>query len=146
MDNLSIFAERLKEYMTETELSVSDLAKTVKCSRATVSALVNGAHLPSLEVLVSLVELFNCSADYLLGLTEYPKTFNFGSVKPFAERLKTCMKENGVSEYKLRTEQNISGSLTYRWLAGKAQPTVASLVKLRNYFGCTVDYLLGREN
>lgn len=53
---------------------------------------------------------------------------------------------SGKTEYRLQKDLNISRSLTYRWLSGKAIPTVDSLIALAKYFGCTVDYLLGREN
>lgn len=146
MDILSVFVERLKEYIDERGLSVSSLAKKINTSRATVSALTNGAHLPSTEVLLSLVKLFECSADYLLGFTDYPNAVDFSKTDSFAERLKKCMTENGISEYRLRIDQNLSGSVTYRWLAGKAEPTVESLIKLKSYFGCSFDYLLGIGN
>ena len=32
------------------------------------------------------------------------------------------------------------------WETGRYTPTADNLIKLANYFGCTVDYLLGRES
>ncbi|MDE6869017.1 MAG: helix-turn-helix transcriptional regulator [Clostridia bacterium] len=142
---MSIFAERLREYMSEHELNVSSLAKNINFSRATVSGLLNGAHTPSTEILIALIDYFNCSADYILGLVEYPRETEFNKVKPFSGILKKCLKDNGKSEYRLQQDLNISRSLTYRWLHDKAVPTIDSLVKLKNYFCCSVDYLLGRE-
>ncbi|MGN0822958.1 MAG: helix-turn-helix domain-containing protein [Candidatus Gallimonas sp.] len=145
MVNLSIFVERLKEYMTEHELNATTLAPKIGFSRITISGLLNEAHVPSTEIIVALVEYFNCSADYLLGLVDYPRNVVFKPVKPFGESLRKCLKENGKSEYKLQKELNVSSSLTYRWLNNKAVPTVESLIKLSKYFDCSVDYLLGRE-
>lgn len=145
MVNLSVFVERLKEYMSEYDLNVTTLAEKVGFSRVTVSGILNEIHEPSTRIFIALTEYFNCSADYLLGLVEYPKNTVFIPVQPFSERLHICLNENGKSEYKLQKELSISRSLTYRWLNNIAMPKVESLIKLSKYFGCSVDYLLGRE-
>ena len=145
MDNLSVFVERLNEYMSEHDLNASTLAPKIKFSRVTISELLNEAHAPSTEIIVALVEYFNCSADYLLGLVDYPRTTEFKPIKPFGETLRKCLKESGKSEYRLQKDLNVSSSLTYRWLNNKALPKIDSLIKLKHYFGCSIDYLLGRE-
>lgn len=142
---MSNFAERLKEYIVDRNLNVKKLAEKLGVSRATISSLVNGAHMPSTKVFILILEHFNCSADYILGLNDYPKSASFQHVKPFCGQLRKCLDESGKTEYRLQQDLGISTSLTYRWLAGKATPTVESLVKLANYFGCSVDFILGRE-
>ncbi len=143
---MSNFAERLKEYMTDRNLNVKTLAENLNVSRATISSLVHGAHTPSTKVFISISEYFDCSADYLLGLNDYPKSADFQNVKPFGGQLRKCLDESGKTEYRLQQDLDISTSLTYRWLANRATPTVESLIKLADYFGCSVDFLLGREN
>jgi len=145
MYKLQNFSERLKEYMSEYNLNVSALAHEIKFSRAAVSGLINEAHAPSTEIIIALVEYFNCSADYLLGLVDYPRSNEFKQISSFGETLRKCLKENGKSEYRLQKDLKISSSLTYRWLNNKAMPKIDTLIKLKNYFGCSVDYLLGRE-
>ncbi len=146
MDNLSVFVERLKEYMVEYDLNATTLALKIKCSRVTLSGLLNEAHIPSTEIIIALVEYFNCSADYLLGLVEYPRLNEFNPIKPFGDTLRKCLNENGKTEYRLQKDLNISRSLTYRWLNNIALPKVDSLIKLKKYFDCSIDYLLGRES
>ncbi len=142
-----IFAERLKELMSEKRLSAPALAKEIGANRTTVSELLRGNYLPSAKHLIAIAEYFNCSADYLLGLKEFsPENVYYQKVKPFKERLRLCLKETHLSEYRLQKDLNISGSLTYNWLHGKTQPTVDSLIKLSRYFGLNVDYILGRED
>ena len=36
-------------------------------------------------------------------------------------------------------------SLTYKWLHDKSIPTIINYIKLADYFDCSIDYLLGRE-
>ena len=55
------------------------------------------------------------------------------------------MKLFGVSQYRLEKDLPVSGSVVYHWLNGKAVPTVDSLIRLSDFFGCSVDFLIGRE-
>jgi len=146
MENLSIFAERLKEYMDEHGLTATALASKINFSRATVSGLLHGAHNPSTEIIIALVEYFYCSADYLLGLDDYPRLTEFNTVQPFGDCLKKCLNNAKKTEYRLQRDLKISSSLTYRWLQNISLPKIDTLIRLKNYFGCSVDYLLGREN
>ncbi len=146
MINLSVFVERLKEYMAEENLSETLLARKINVSRVTVCNLLNAAHIPSTKIFVAIAEYFNCSADYLLGLTDIPNGAKFTPKKPFGEILRKLLKENNKTEYRLQKDLDLSSSLTYRWLNNKATPTVESYIGLAKYFGCSVDYLLGREN
>lgn len=145
MENQSIFVERLKEYIEEHNLNATILAKQIGCSRVTISNILNKAHVPSSEVFYALIEYFHCSADYLLGFIEFPRDTKLAPVQPFDICLRKCLKENNKNEANLRNDLKISSSLTYRWLHGKAKPTVESLIKLKKFFGCSIDYLLGRE-
>ena len=142
---MSEFVERLKEHMEDANLSVTALAKMIGVTRGTASNIVNGAHMPSTKAFVALVEYFNCSADYLLGKVDIPQRDSFCSVKPFGKILRKCLKDSGKSEYRLQEDLTVSRSLTYRWLHDKATPSVNYYIKLADYFGCSVDYLLGRE-
>lgn len=147
MDYMTSFAERLKELMTEKNLNAPALAKEIGANRTTVSELLRGNYLPSTEHLIALVEYFDCSADYLLGLVEFPpENGRYQPVKAFFERLRACLMAAHKSEYRLQKDLHISASLTYNWLHGKTQPTVHSLIELSKYFGVHVDFILGREN
>ena len=142
-----IFAERLKELMNERNLNAPALAKEIGANRTTISELLRGNYLPSTKHLIAIVEYFNCSADYLLGLIEFPpENINYQPVKPFNERLRLCLKEAHKTEYRLQKDLKISDSLTYKWLHGNTQPTVDTLIKLSKYFGFHVDFILGRED
>ena len=62
----------------------------------------------------------------------------------FAENLRQLMKEVGVNQVKLAHDIQISQSAVSAWLSGKKEPSIKSLWTLANYFGCTVDELIGR--
>ena len=146
MDNLSIFAERLNEFLLFINKDVVTLAQDMQISDTTLYALKRGENLPTARVLFKLLEHFNCSADYLLGLADdyadkqYPKpTQNFGT--RFANILKDCK----VSQYTLTKKHNISGHLLYQWLHGQSVPSATNLIKLSRILQVSVDYLIGLE-
>lgn len=146
MENLSNFVERVKEYMQDDNLTETALASRIGCSRITVCKLLNGAHTPSTEILIALADTFHCSIDYLLGLKEFPSEKEYARQKTFSERLQQCMRESKTSEYRLQRDLKLSRSLTYKWLHKNTLPSLDSLLKLKKYFGVSIDYLLGREN
>ena len=143
MEDLSIFSERLREYVGEER--PSELAQMLGIARSTMFELMRGSFLPSTRVLILLVEHFACSSDYLLGLAELPKEGAFLPVLPFGGRLREALKVFSVTQYRLEKDLKISGSTVYAWLTDRAIPSVASLIHLSQYFGCSVDFLLGRE-
>ncbi|MBQ5930156.1 MAG: helix-turn-helix transcriptional regulator, partial [Clostridia bacterium] len=61
----------------------------------------------------------------------------------FSEQLRTILKLHGISQGKLMQDLNISASALYKWLTG-AGPRTDTLKKLADYFGCSVDFLIGR--
>lgn len=144
---MSNISERLKEFLILNNLSALSLSKLVDIDRSTISALIRGENLPSLENLLKLVCFFNCSADYLLGLTDdYPeKTYRVKDEK-FGKRFRDILKKASVSQYQLTKQYKISSSLIYRWLNDLTLPNSFYLIKLSQYLEVSVDNLLGIEN
>lgn len=140
------FSERLKEFMFEKGLNAPALAKVTGIERSTINGLERGAHYPSIKVFIKLLDFFNCSADFLLGISDNdPKGINFKPVQPFGEIFRAKLKNNNVSQYKIEKDLRLSGDLVYKWLNNLSQPSVESLVKIAEYLNCSVDFLLGRE-
>ena len=130
--------------MNEKEITQLELAEAIGISHSNVSGFVLGKHLPYFEHFVALLDFFNCSADYLLGLTELHTEEPLHPVPPFNKRLREILKEYNTSQGKLIRELPVSASVLYYWLSGKRQPTIPMLIKLAEYFDCSVDYLIGR--
>lgn len=61
----SIASERVRIGLSQEDLA----AKLNLKSRATVASYESGGEIPSSK-LIAMAELFHCSVDYLLGLTE----------------------------------------------------------------------------
>lgn len=64
----------------------------------------------------------------------------------FKERIKTIRLEKGLTQKELSTYLNMSKNCVCEWEKGRAEPSITTLKILANYFNCSVDYLLGRED
>ena len=142
---LSKFADRLKEQKSEDGLNNTQIAKLLNINSGNVSRYVRGINSPDYKTFIAMLKIFNCSADYLLGLVDIPPDIeSFYDPLPFGERLRAVLKEYGKSQYYLEREKNYSPSLVYDWLNGNKLPNPASLAKLAEDLDCKADYLLGR--
>lgn len=62
----------------------------------------------------------------------------------FFDRLKELCDSKGISAYKACTDIGLNRAAVAKWKNG-SQPNGTTAVKLADYFGVTVDYLLGKE-
>lgn len=145
MDILSKLPDRLQELMLQREWTASDLAKEMRVKPSTVTRYLNGERLPSFDYFVKLLEIFDCSADFLMGLIDYPPVgITYHKPPLFSERFKTLLKEYHLSQYALHQKTKLSYDNFNKWLKGKTCPFLDNLIKLATALDCSVDYLIGR--
>ena len=65
-------SKKLKLLRQNKKMSQSEVARSINVSHSAVSAYEADEISPSLETFVKLIELYNTSADYLLGVN-YPR-------------------------------------------------------------------------
>lgn len=141
MSNLS---ENLKDLMTEAEIKAPALALATGVDPSTILSLLRGDGLPYVDTLVSLADHFRCSTDYLLGLTDRLEDIPFKKRPPFPEQLTFLLNHFKITKYRLEKQTGLSEKTVNRWHNGKTQPTIESLIRLANFFDCSVDFVLGR--
>lgn len=145
MDILSKLPERLCELMAEKEFKPIDLANQMGISRNTVTRYLQGTRLPSFDNFLKILEIFTCSADFLIGLTDNPLTdVSYAPTKPFSQRFQQLLIERKMSQYALRKITGFSYDNFNQWLKGNTHPYIDNLIKLSHAFDCSVDELLGR--
>ncbi len=144
MGILSKLPEQLSELMKENNLTPVMLAKRIGVTRNAITRYLSGARLPSFAVFVKLIETFHCSADFMLGLIEYPPTnVVFHSIPPFSERFRELLNSYNMSQYALHHKTNLSYDNFNKWLKGITSPYIDNLIKLAQAFDCSIDYLIG---
>ena len=63
----------------------------------------------------------------------------------FCDRLKELRKEKGCSQLDLGKVVNVSKMAVSHWESEHSEPSISQLIALADFFGVTVDYLIGRE-
>ena len=66
---------RIKELREDRDLNQSDMAKLLNCSQSGYSHYESGHRNIPNEILVKLAIFYECSTDYLLGLTDEYKPY-----------------------------------------------------------------------
>ncbi|MCI6444566.1 MAG: helix-turn-helix domain-containing protein [Clostridia bacterium] len=67
-------------------------------------------------------------------------------MKIFAERLKELRLEKSISRSKLADELFVSERLVCYWENGERECSFEMLIKIADFFGVTIDYILGRTD
>ena len=150
MDILSNFSENLFDLISDNKLTPIKFSLNVKIDLSLIYKYLRKELLPSLKNLVVIADYFECSVDYLLGLSPV-NSKPVASVTDFATRFRYILNEKGLTRYKFYKDTKAKNFCFARqsiddWFNGKRVPTVDNAINLVAYFGCTVDYLLGREN
>lgn len=52
----------------------------------------------------------------------------------------------GITQKQLADKIGVKNYIVANWEQGRTEPSVKDLIDLANFFECSVDYLLGREN
>lgn len=67
-------------------------------------------------------------------------------METFAVRIKELRIEKGVSQQDVGKLLNMSKMAVSHWEKGHSEPSITQLIALSNYFGVTVDYLVGKSD
>lgn len=62
----------------------------------------------------------------------------------FAERLKELREKYGIFQSELAKVLNVTSQAISNYEAGKREPQISELIKIAEYFGVSIDYLVGR--
>lgn len=62
----------------------------------------------------------------------------------FGERLRELRKSRGIAAEKIANEIGASRRVYVNWEAGRNEPSIAQQIWLADYFGVSLDYLVGR--
>ena len=135
------FQERLQDLLIENELSRLQLAKRIGISSETINGYFNDNFYPKLSVAVKISKYFNCSLDYLMGLSEEYENHDKNNLS-FIDTLKKLLKANHLSPEKLMKKLNLGETNYYRWQRGENIPSITSLTLIAQYFDVSIDYLV----
>ena len=88
---------RIKILREEYGYTQQELAEKLDGAKSTIAMYENETRRPSLEVLINLSKIFNCSIDYLMGLTSNTETIEISINKKQSKIEQILDLANGLS-------------------------------------------------
>lgn len=146
MENMSKFAENLKDLMFDNNLSQKELAENTAIDRASINRYLKGNCIPNLKAVIKLAQYFNCSIDFLIGKSTENNHTKFLPCPSFSERLQFYLNKYDGTALGLCKVVGLPDSRFYGWLAGTNFPRIDGVEKLADYFKVSIDQFLGRES
>ena len=86
------FSERIKQLREENKLTTSELAALFKKSESAIRAWETDRTKPDVDTLIKIAEHFECTTDYLLGVSDFPNQQSKESFDKQSERLIKALK------------------------------------------------------
>ena len=146
MINIEKFSERLEDFIRDKGMDNKTFAREVGVPESCISYFINSLRMPTITTLVKIADYFNCSADYVLGITENTNS-SFKVCPPFSERLQYLIEFYKYPSPKaFRKDLNLAKSRFNEWLKGARVPSLDNIIKISEGLECSVDFVLGREN
>lgn len=142
---------KFKELRKEKGLTQVELSKIFNIDQTTVSKWELEKAIPDTAMLIKLAEFYDVSTDYLLSRSNYYYPDN---IEKFDDKAELSNVQNRLRELRKAKNLTIANTAenleipfeTYRsYEIGQRQADYDTLFKFADYFGVSVDYLLGRE-
>lgn len=142
---MSEISEILEDLIVESGLSLRKIGKECSVSASQLSSYLQGS-IPTIDVAVRICNFFNCSLDYLCGLSDERKCSKKEyDLSKFLPRYQEVLKENKITHWKFCKENDISESCIRHWKYGQI-PKLETVIKIAEKLSVSIDYLVGRSD
>ena len=140
--------ERLIDLSDELgEISKEKKAAIIGINHTTYSRIYNYGIVPRTPALVKIADYFNVSVAYLMGESDSDYFSPIIDKVPFTSRLDSLLQEKNIKTlYDLSQKVHIHRSNIRQWYTADCLPLIDDLFILADFFGVSVDYLLGRTD
>ena len=142
--------EQIQQACKKAGLTVSAMCLALGMSKSTMSDLKAGRKKTlSSDTIAKIAEFLNVTTDELIFGREYkeePNAENAVAIPILYNRIEELCAKQGVSAYRLCKDIGIRGSVLSDLRAGRKQGLSSkTLTLIAEYFGVSIDYLLGKE-
>lgn len=146
--------ERIAQLVEGSGLEKHDVARKFGVSRTVLYAYFRGVNVPGVQTLLKAAECFGVTVGWMLGEREdtgevpelRPETDRVEFTKQVLQkRLRQLIDERGVTQYAVARDIGVSEHTVCNMMTGYTLPFVHTLIALSEYFGVSVDWLLGME-
>lgn len=138
-----MFAERLKELRKEKGITQIQFANDFHIANGTIGMWESGRREPDFETARRIADYFGTTVDYLLGRDEKKL---IPEVEVVGMNIKELREQEGVSQKQLAEAVRLAQNTLSQFETGKREPDLSTTQRIADYFGVSVDYLLGRND
>lgn len=140
--------ERLIDLSDELgEISKEKKAAIIGINHTTYSRIYNYGIVPRTPALVKIADYFNVSVAYLMGESDSDYFSPIIDKVPFTSRLDSLLQEKNIKTlYDLSQKVHIHRNNIRQWYTADCLPLIDDLFILADFFGVSVDFLLGRTD
>lgn len=140
-----IYTDNFTDLFLSTNLSKYQFAKEVDIDHYQITCYLQGT-IPITKSAVKICDYFNCSIDYMVGLTDsisYPNMKKGFDAKYFFPEYQRLLKLNGKTHYTLSKENIVTSSKLSIWKKG-GLPKFEVIIAIAYELGGSIDKMLGR--
>lgn len=143
----AVFTEKFKD----SELSKKDFANFLGVSQPVAAKALNFGIVPSLRTLIKIADKLEVSIEFLLGRSTNENFIPAERKSNFHERLELLMQKckaagENVNYGKICRSTTFPRTYFYEWIKEKTLPSLDYAFNIADYFGVSIDYLLGRTD
>ncbi len=144
---MAIFFKRIHDLRVDNDLKQKDIARILNVNINTYPHWESGMYEIPIEIIDKLCKYYNCTVDYLTGISNYRGVFKKKYSKDeVAYRLKKLRKNNHLSQSQIGDILNL-GQMNYsRYENGKILIPFSKLYLIAKKFNISLDYLLGKSD
>lgn len=138
---------KLKSLCLENNISCLQLEKFLNIHNARLSKYCQQTFFPNIDRAICLANYFNCSLDYLVGLTNIKISENLSTpnIQIFFQRINDLI---AIEKNKTVFLNNckLARTTLFRWKQKNIFPRLENIYNIASYYNISIDYLLGRTN
>lgn len=146
-----MIANRLSNVMYKSGYTYTTLAFKLGCGESGPRCWMTGKQIPALIKLIEMAIIFNCSTDYLLGLSNDFEELKVDgesvdiSILHFfiGDRISNIQSARGYSNNKLAEELEVKPCTVANWVSGRNTPNILYIIKMAQLLNVSTDYILG---
>lgn len=137
------FQERLIDLLEENNMSRLKLALSLNITSTTINGYFNKNYYPTIDIAIKMADYFNCSLDYLFGLSDKKAHSNLNN-RDFIDNFDLILKQNKLTISKGMKILQMSEYNYYRWKKGLF-PKTNNLITIAKNFDVGLDFLVGNK-
>ncbi len=133
------------KYLRESELlTQKQIAEKIGCGHRAYAYYEEELRDIPTSILITLSEFYNVSIDYILGRTSQSKFYE--KARPYGYRIKELRLESKLNQAAVASEIFVTQNAYSYYENQKRDIPTATLIRLADFYGVSVDYILGRTD